>query len=82
MAFLSIHQSFNRKSTLLRVIVSFFFLAFGAFIFGVVLTQSIQNIIGGGDDAGGGGGSHPDSDPYSLMSEPYSLMIRRKTCGT
>merc|ERR1712029_315194 len=64
--------SFNRKSTMLRVIVSCLFLAFGAFIFGVVLTQSIQNIVGGGGDSGGGSDHH----------EPYSLMIRRKTCST
>ena len=61
--------SFTRKLTLAKIIASFVFLAFGAFIFGVVLTQSIQNIIDSSDSSGSN-------------NEPYGLMIRRKTCDS
>lgn len=60
--------SFTRKWTLAKVLVSFIFLAFGAFIFGVVLTQSIQNII--------------DTSSSDNNHEPYGLMIRRKACDS
>ena len=60
--------SLTRKSTMLKVIASFAFLAFGAFIFGVVLTQSIQNII------------QADSSDASDIKQPFALMIRKQVC--